>query len=80
MWHGIYVSRYLQEEFTWAIDKQLQVISNKMLFKMVMPLRNDYHDSAGAYHNSTEWLCVHRIACICYAGIMGIIGCKKNRK
>ena len=24
----------------WAIDKQFQVISNKMLFKTVIPLRN----------------------------------------
>ena len=80
MWCGIYVLRHLQKELTWAIDKQLQVINNERLFKMVMPLRNDYHDSTGAYHYSAEWLCVHRIACVCYAGIMGIIGCKKNRE
>ena len=30
----------LKEELAWAIDKQLQVTSNKMLFKTVLPLRN----------------------------------------
>ena len=30
----------LKEELTWVIDKQLRVISNKMLFKTVVPLRN----------------------------------------
>ena len=30
----------LKEELAWAIDKQLQVISNKMLLKTVIPLRN----------------------------------------
>ena len=29
------VSRRLKEELAWAIDKQLQVISNEMLFKTV---------------------------------------------
>ena len=30
----------LKEELAWAIDKQLQLISNKMLLKIVIPLRN----------------------------------------
>ena len=30
----------LKEELTWVIDKRLQAISNKMLFKTVVPLRN----------------------------------------
>ena len=30
----------LKEELAWAIDKRLQVVSNKMLFKIVIPLRN----------------------------------------
>ena len=34
------VSRHIKEELAWAIDKQFQVISNKMLFKTVTPLRN----------------------------------------
>ena len=34
------VSRRLKEELTWVIDKRLWVISNKMLFKTVVPLRN----------------------------------------
>ena len=34
------VSRDLEVELAWATDKGLQVISNIMLFKMVIPLRN----------------------------------------
>ena len=34
------VSRQLKEELAWATGKQLQVISNIMLFKTVIPLRN----------------------------------------
>ena len=30
----------LKEELAWITDKRLQVISNKMLFKTVLPLRN----------------------------------------
>ena len=37
---NVRVSRPLKEELTWFIDKRLQVISNKMLFKTVVPLRN----------------------------------------
>ena len=33
------VSKHLKEELTWAIDKWLQVISDKILFKTVIPLR-----------------------------------------
>ena len=29
-----------KEELAWAIDKRLRVVSNKMLFKTVIPLRN----------------------------------------
>ena len=36
----IHVSRRLKEELAWVIDKRLRVISNKMLFKTVVPLRN----------------------------------------
>ena len=37
----MYVYRdVLKEELAWVIDKWLQVISNKMLFKIVVPLRN----------------------------------------
>ena len=32
--------RHLKEELGWAIDKWLWVISNKILFKTVVPLRN----------------------------------------
>ena len=34
---NVHVSGYLKEELAWAIDKQLQVVINKML---VIPLRN----------------------------------------
>ena len=34
------VLRRLKEELAWAIDKQLRVVSNKMLFKTVILLRN----------------------------------------
>ena len=38
---GVQVSRHLKEELAWAIDKWLrQFISNIMLFKTAMPLRN----------------------------------------
>ena len=37
---GVLASRRLKEELTWATDKWLQVISNIMLFKTVIPLRN----------------------------------------
>ena len=37
---GVHVSRRLKEELAWATDKQLQVISNIMLFITVIPLRN----------------------------------------
>ena len=37
---NVRVSRCLKEELAWVIVKQLQVISNKMLFKTVVPLRN----------------------------------------
>ena len=30
----------IKEELAWATDKRLQVISNIMLFKTVIPLRN----------------------------------------
>ena len=36
---NVHVSRHLKEELGWAIDKQLQLIINKMLFKTVIPLR-----------------------------------------
>ena len=34
------LSKSLKEELAWAIDKRLQVVNNKMLFKTVIPLRN----------------------------------------
>ena len=37
---NVCVSKRLKEELAWAIDKWLRVISNKMLFKTVVPLRN----------------------------------------
>ena len=37
---NIRVLKSLKEELTWATDKQLWVISNKMLFKTVVPLTN----------------------------------------
>ena len=37
---NVHVSRHLKEELAWIIDKHLWVISNKMLFKTVVPLKN----------------------------------------
>ena len=37
---NVHVSRHLKEELAWVIDKRLWAISNKMLFKTVLPLRN----------------------------------------
>ena len=37
---GLHVLRLLKEGLSWAINKRLQVISNKTLFKTVIPLRN----------------------------------------
>ena len=34
-----YISKQLKERLAWAIDEQLQVISNKMLFKTGIPLK-----------------------------------------
>ena len=34
------ISRCLKEELALVIDKRIRVISNKMLFKTVVPLRN----------------------------------------
>ena len=36
----IHISKHLKEELAWATDKWLWVISNIMLFKIVIPLRN----------------------------------------
>ena len=37
---NVRISKHLKEGLAWAIDKQIWVISNKMWFKMVIPLRN----------------------------------------
>ena len=34
------LSKRLNEELAWAIDKRLRVVSNKMFFKTVIPQRN----------------------------------------
>ena len=36
----VHVSRHLKEELAWAIGKQLRVISNEMLVKTLIPLKN----------------------------------------
>ena len=38
--YGMCVSRNLKEELAWAKDKLFRIISNIMLFKTVIPLRN----------------------------------------
>ena len=40
MYVNVCILKSLKEELAWAIDKQLQLISNKILFKVVIPLRN----------------------------------------
>ena len=37
---NVRILKWLKEELTWAIDKRHQDISNRMLFKTVVPLRN----------------------------------------
>ena len=37
---NVRVSKHVKEELVWAIDKRRQVISNKILIKIVIPLRN----------------------------------------
>ena len=37
---NVHVSRRLKEGQAWVIDKRLWAISNEMLFKTVVPLRN----------------------------------------
>ena len=37
---NVRVLKCLKEELAWVIDERLQVISNKMFFKIVVPLRN----------------------------------------
>ena len=36
---NVSVLKRLKEELAWAIDKRLRVVSNKMLFKTVIPLK-----------------------------------------
>ena len=36
----IRVLRPLKEELAWATNKQLKVVSNKMFFKTIIPLKN----------------------------------------
>ena len=36
----VQVSKHLEEELAWDIDKRHWVISNKMLIKTVIPLRD----------------------------------------
>ena len=38
---NVCVSRHLKEELAWVIDKWLRAISNKMLFKTAVPVRNE---------------------------------------
>ena len=43
VWHtqlNVRILRRLKEELAWVIDEWLRSISNKMLFKTVVPLRN----------------------------------------
>ena len=37
---SIHISKNLKEELAWPTDKQLQAISNILLVKTVMPLKN----------------------------------------
>ena len=37
---NVRISKQLKEAVDWAIDKQLWVLSNKMLFKTLVSLRN----------------------------------------
>ena len=37
---NVNVLKWLKEKLAWAINKQLRVIGNEMLFKAVIPLRN----------------------------------------
>ena len=57
---NIRVLRCLKEELAWAIDKQLQVTSNKMLFKTVIPLRKKAILSLKQY-------CMH-----CYVALINV--------
>ena len=40
MYVNVRVSKSSKEELAWAIDKWLLLINNKMLFKILIPLRN----------------------------------------
>ena len=40
MYVNVRLSKSLKEGLAWAIDKRLRVVSNKMLFKTVVPLVN----------------------------------------
>ena len=39
MYMNIRILRDLKEELVWAIDEQLRLINNKMLFKIILPLK-----------------------------------------
>ena len=37
---GVSLLRHLKQELTWATDERLRIISNTMLFKAIISLRN----------------------------------------
>ena len=51
---NVCISKSLKEELAWATDERLQVISNTMLVKTVISLRNSAvrYQSRFAYHNT----------------------------
>ena len=49
---NVHVSRCSKEELAWAIDKQLQVISNKILFKTVLHTTKKLKNKAALIYNN----------------------------
>ena len=66
---GIHVSRLLKEELACATDKRHQVISNIMLFKTVIPLRNQRIKSFLSLNNT---LCVAKWSLVMYSNCLVI--------
>ena len=66
---GVHVSRRLKVELAWVTDKWLQVISNIMLFKTVIPLRNLKNKAVLSINNI---VCVAMCSLVTYSNCLMI--------
>ena len=62
-----HVARRLKEELAWAIDKRFRVNSNKMLFKTVIPLKNQRIKQLNKAVLNLKQYCMH-----CYVTLSNV--------